>query len=432
MAWDFETEPEFQRELDWMDAFVREEVEPLDLVLENPFDKSDERAMQAVAPLQEQVRERGLWACHLGPELGGLGYGQLKLGLMNEILGRSSWAPSVFGCQAPDSGNAEILAYYGSDEQKKKYLQPLLDGKISSCYSMTEPHAGADPTLFTTSAVKDGDDWVINGEKWFSSNARWSSFLIVMAVTDPDVSPYQGMSMLIVPADTPGVNILRNVGIGGETESQAGGAYIRYENVRVSSDHMLGAPGSAFVIAQTRLGGGRIHHAMRTVGQLKRCFDMMCERALSRSTRDGRLADYQLVQDKIADSYIEIEQFKLLVLRTAWLIDKYNDYRKTRKDIAAIKVAMPKVYHDVVQRAMQIHGALGVSNEMPFTSMMVAAQVMGIADGPTEVHKITIAKQVLRDYKAVDGLMPSAHIPTRTAAAREQYAELLEQEVGNL
>jgi acyl-CoA dehydrogenase len=195
---------------------------------------------------------------------------------------------------------------------------------------------------------------------------------------------------------------------------------------------MLGAPGSAFVIAQTRLGGGRIHHAMRTVGQLKRCFDMMCERALSRSTRDGRLADYQMVQEKIADSYIEIEQFKLLVLRTAWLIDKYNDYRKTRKDIAAIKVAMPKVYHDVAQRAMQIHGALGISNEMPFSSMMMGAQIMGIADGPTEVHKVTIAKQVLRDYKAVDGLFPSAHIPTRRAAAREQYAELLEQEVGNL
>ncbi len=415
-----------------MDAFVREEVEPLDLVLENPFDKSDERAMKLVKPLQARIKERGLWACHLGPELGGLGYGQLKLGLMNEILGRSSWAPSVFGCQAPDSGNAEILAHYGSDAQKKKYLQPLLDGEISSCYSMTEPHAGADPTLFTTRAVKDGDDWVINGEKWFSSNARWSSFLIVMAVTDPDVSPYEGMSMLIVPTDTPGVNIVRNVGIGTEPESHAGHAYIRYENVRVSSDHMLGEPGSAFVIAQTRLGGGRIHHAMRTVGQLKRCFDMMCERALSRTTRDGRLADYQLVQDKIADSYIEIEQFKLLVLRTAWLIDKYNDYRKTRKDIAAIKVAMPKVYHDVAQRAMQIHGALGISNEMPFSSMMIAAQIMGIADGPTEVHKVTIAKQVLRDYKAVDGLFPSAHIPTRRAAAREQYADLLEQEVGNL
>jgi len=432
MAWDFETEPEFQRELDWMDAFVRDEVEPLDLVFHEPYDKTDAKAMSVVRPLQERVKEHGLWACHLGPELGGPGYGQLKLGLMNEILGRSRFAPSVFGCQAPDSGNAEILAHYGSDAQKAKYLQPLLDGEISSCYSMTEPHAGADPTLFKTRAVRDGDDWVINGEKWFSSNARYSSFLIVMAVTDPDVSPYEGMSMLIVPRDTPGVNIVRNVGIGTESEEHASHGYMRYEDVRVSADHMLGAPGSAFVIAQTRLGGGRIHHAMRTVGQLQRCFDMMCERALSRSTRDGRLADYQLVQDKIADSYIEIEQFRLLVLRTAWLIDKYNDYRKTRKDIAAIKVAMPKVYHDVAQRAMQIHGALGISNEMPFSSMMVAAQVMGIADGPTEVHKVTIAKQVLRDYKAVDGLYPSAHIPTRKTAARERFAELLEQEVGNL
>ena len=432
MAWDFETEPEFQRELDWMDDFVREEVEPLDLLFEHPYDKRDRRAMAVVRPLQQQVRERGLWACHLGPELGGLGYGQVKLGLMNEILGRSFWAPTIFGCQAPDSGNAEILAHYGSEEQKKRYLQPLLDGEISSCYSMTEPHAGADPTLFTTRAVRDGDDWVINGEKWFSSNARWASFLIVMAVTDPDVSPYEGMSMLIVPADTPGVEILRNVGIGNEPEGEGGHAHIRYENVRVSNDHMLGKPGSAFVIAQTRLGGGRIHHAMRTVGQLKRCFDMMCERALSRETRDGRLADYQLVQDKIADSYIEIEQFRLLVLRTAWLIDRHNDYRKTRKDIAAIKVAMPKVYHDVVQRAMQIHGALGISNEMPFSSMMVGAQVMAIADGPTEVHKVTIAKQVLRDHRAHPGLFPSAHLPTRRAAARERYASLLEREVGNL
>ena len=432
MAWDFETEDEFQRELNWMDAFVRDEVEPLDYVLSDPYDKSDELAMKILKPLQAQVKERGLWACHLGADLGGPGFGQLKLGLMNEILGRSGWAPSVFGCQAPDSGNAEILAHYGSDEQKKKYLHPLLEGEISSCYSMTEPHAGADPTLFKTRAVKDGDDWVINGEKWFSSNARYASFLIVMAVTHPDVSPYEGMSMLIVPTDTPGVNIVRNVGVGTESEEHASHAYIKYENVRVSGDHMLGAPGSAFVIAQTRLGGGRIHHAMRTVGQLKRCFDMMCERALSRETRDGRLADYQLVQDKIADSYIEIEQFKLLVLRTAWLIDKYNDYRKTRKDIAAIKVAMPKVYHDVAQRAMQVHGALGISNEMPFSRMMVGAQVMAIADGPTEVHKVTIAKQVLRDYKPVDGLFPSAHIPTRRAAARERYAELLEQEVANL
>ncbi len=432
MAWDFETEPEFQRELEWIDRFVRDEVEPLDFVLGDAYDKSDKQALAIVRPLQEQVKERGLWACHLGADLGGPGFGQLKLALMNELLGRSRWAPTVFGCQAPDSGNAEILAHYGSPSQKEKYLQPLLEGQISSCYSMTEPHAGADPTLFTTRAVKDGDDWVINGEKWFSSNARYASFLIVMAVTDPDVSPYEGMSMLIVPADAPGVNIVRNVGVGTESDEHASHAYIRYEDVRVPADHMLGKPGSAFVIAQTRLGGGRIHHAMRTMAQLRRAFDMMCERALSRETRQGRLAEFQMVQEKIADSYIEIEQFRLLVLRTAWLIDKYNDYKRTRKDIAAIKVAMPKVYHDVAQRAMQIHGALGVSNEMPFSAMMVGAQVMGIADGPTEVHKLTIAKQVLREYKAVDGLWPSGHLPTRRAAARERFADLLEREVENL
>ncbi len=432
MPWDFETEPEFQRELNWLDAFVRNEVEPLDVMLDNPYDKSDARMMKLIRPLQEQVKERGLWACHLGPELGGPGYGQLKLALMNEILGRSRFAPSVFGCQAPDSGNAEILAHYGSESQKQKYLQPLLDGEISSCYSMTEPHAGADPTLFTTRAERNGDEWVVNGEKWFSSNARYSSFLIVMAVTNPDVSPYEGMSMIIVPTQTPGVNIVRNVGVGTEREEHGAHGYIRYENVRVPADHVLGNPGSAFVIAQTRLGGGRIHHAMRTIAQLGKAFDMMCERALSRETRNGKLASLGVVQEQIADSWIEIEQFRLLVLRTAWLIDKYQDYRKVRKDIAAVKVAMPKVYHDVARRAMHLHGALGISNEMPFASMLLAAEVMGIADGPTEVHKVTVTRQVLRDYKAVDGLWPTGHLPTRRAAARERYAHVLDLEVGNL
>ena len=432
MPWDFETEPEFQRELNWMTAFLRDEVEPLDLVLGDPYDKSDTKAQALIRPLQEQVKERGLWACHLGPELGGPGYGQLKLALMNEILGRSSFAPSIFGCQAPDSGNAEILAHYGSASQKKKFLQPLLDGEISSCYSMTEPHAGADPTLFTTRAERDGDEWVINGEKWFSSNARYSSFLIVMTVTDPTISAYEGMSMIIVPTDSPGVNIVRNVGVGTESEEDASHGYVRYENVRVPADHVLGEPGSAFVIAQTRLGGGRIHHAMRTIAQLNKAFDMMCERALSRETRKGKLASLGVVQEQIADSWIEIEQFRLLVLRTAWLIDKYQDYKKVRKDIAAVKVAMPKVYHDVVQRAMHLHGALGVSNEMPFARMLMGAEVMGIADGPTEVHKVTVARQVLRDYKAVDGLWPSGHLPTRRAAARERFADALELDVGNL
>jgi acyl-CoA dehydrogenase len=432
MSWDFETDAEFQRELDWITEFVREEVEPLDLVLGDPYDKSDKRAMSIVKPLQQTVKDRGLWACHLGPELGGQGYGQLKLALMQELLGRSGWAPSVFGCQAPDSGNAEILAHYGSESQKARYLQPLLDGEISSCYSMTEPHAGADPTLFKTTAVRDGDDWVINGQKWFSSNARFSSFLISMVVTDPEASPYNGMSMFIVPTDTPGVNIVRNVGVGTERAEEGSHAYIHYEDVRVPADHLLGEPGSAFVIAQTRLGGGRIHHAMRTIAQVRRAFDMMCERALSRNTRGGKLAELQMVQEKIADSWIEIEQFRLLVLRTAWMIDKHNDYRRVRKDIAAVKVAMPKVYHDVVQRAMHIHGALGVSNEMPFSRMLIAAEVMGIADGPTEVHKVTIARQVLRDYEAVEGLWPSQHLPSRRDAAHKKFADVLELEVGNL
>jgi acyl-CoA dehydrogenase len=240
------------------------------------------------------------------------------------------------------------------------------------------------------------------------------------------------MSMFIVPTDTPGVNIIRNVGVGTESSEHASHAYIRYENVRVPADHLLGKPGGAFVIAQTRLGGGRIHHAMRTIAQLRRAFDMMCERALSRDVRGGKLADLQMTQEKIADSWIEIEQFRLLVLRTAWLIDRYKDYKKVRKDIAAVKVAMPKVLHDVVYRAMHLHGSLGVSNEMPFTSMLIGAAVMGIADGPTEVHKITVARQVLRDYKATDGLFPSGHIPSRREALRERFADLLEAEVGNL
>ncbi|MGA9276233.1 acyl-CoA dehydrogenase family protein [Ilumatobacter sp.] len=428
MAWDFETDPEFQEQLDWMDEFVTNEVEPLDLVLDDPYDKSDAAGLALITPLQEQVRERGLWACHLGPELGGPGYGQVKLALMNQILGRSRFAPSVFGCQAPDSGNAEILAHYGSDAQKERYLQPLLDGTISSCYSMTEPHGGADPTMFTTTAVQDGDEWIINGEKWFSSNAKFASFFIVMVVTNPDVSAYEGMSMFIVPAETPGVNIIRNTGIGSETEAEGSHAYMHYDNVRVSNDHLLGDPGSAFAIAQTRLGGGRIHHAMRTIAQVEAAFAMMCERALSRQTRNGPLASLGVVQEQIADTWIEIEQFKLLVLRTAWKIDKYNDYRKVRKDISAVKVAMPKVYHDVALRAMHLHGALGVSNEMPFTGMLIASEVMALADGPTEVHKTTVARQVLREHKPVDGLWPSAHIPARKAAARAKYAAYFERE----
>ncbi|HXX89695.1 MAG TPA: acyl-CoA dehydrogenase family protein [Acidimicrobiales bacterium] len=433
MAWDFETEPEFQAKLDWADAFVRDEVEPLDLVWGGlEFTPLDDTRRKVVDPLKQEVRHQRLWATHLGPELGGEGYGQLKLSLLNEILGRSSWAPIVFGCQAPDTGNAEIIAHYGTPGQKDRYLRPLLEGEIFSCYSMTEPHAGADPTMFTTSAVKDGDEWVINGWKFFSSNARTASFLIVMAVTNPDVSAYAGMSMFLVPADTPGIEIVRNVGLAGEREGEGSHALIHYQDVRVPSEALLGGEGQAFAIAQTRLGGGRIHHAMRTIGMAKRALDMMCERALSRHTQGSVLGDKQFVQGYIADSYAQLVQFRLFVLYTAWSIDKHNDYRKVRKDIAAVKVLMPGVLHDIAWRAMQVHGALGVSNEMPFSRMMLGASVLGLADGPTEVHKVTIARQVLRDYQPSDDLWPTTHLPKLRAAAREKYAAYLEHEVGNL
>ena len=431
--WDFETEPEFQAKLDWADAFVREEVEPLDLVWGGlEFTPPDDTLRKVITPLKTEVRRQKLWATHLGPELGGEGYGQLKLSLLNEILGRSSWAPIIFGCQAPDTGNAEIIAHYGTPEQKEHYLRPLLEGELFSCYSMTEPHAGADPTMFETRAERDGDEWVLNGWKFFSSNAKTASFLIVMAVTNPDVSPYKGMSMFLVPTSTPGINIVRNVGLGGEPLGHGSHALIHYEDVHVPNDALLGGEGQAFAIAQTRLGGGRIHHAMRTIGMAKQALDMMCERALSRETQGSILADKQFVQGYIADSYAQLMQFRLFVLYTAWSIDKHNDYRKVRKDIAAVKVLMPDVLHDIAQRALQVHGALGVSNEMPFHRMMLAASVLGLADGPTEVHKVTVARQVLRDYRPSEDLWPTQHLPKRVAAARAKFAEYIEHEVGNL
>jgi acyl-CoA dehydrogenase len=433
MAWDFETEPEFQRKLDWADEFVREEVEPLDLLWgHQQFVPLDETRRKIVDPLKERVREQDLWATHLGPELGGQGYGQLRLALLNEILGRSQWAPIVFGCQAPDTGNAEIIAHYGTAEQQEKYLQPLLDGEMFSCYSMTEPHAGADPTMFKTRAVKDGDEWVINGWKYFSSNAKTSTFLIVMAVTNPDVSPYKGMSMFLVPTDTRGVDIVRNVGLHGEPLNEGFHALIHYDDVRVPKEALLGGEGQAFAIAQTRLGGGRIHHAMRTIGLAQKALDMMCERALSRETQGSLLADKQFVQGYIADSYAQLVQFRLFVLYTAWEIDKYNDYKRVRKDIATAKVVMPTVLHDIAWRAMQVHGALGTTNEMPFFGMIHGAGVLGLADGPTEVHKVTVARQVLRDYKPSDDVWPTEWLPKKLEAARARFAELLDHHVGNL
>jgi acyl-CoA dehydrogenase len=418
--WDFSTEPEFQAKLDWMDAFIRDEVEPLDLVYGGKaYQPLDEETRPIVEPLKAQVREKGLWACHLGPDLGGQGYGQLKLALMNELIGRSPWASVIFGCQAPDTGNAEIIAMYGTEEQKARYLKPLLDGECFSGFSMTEPHAGSDPRLFRTRAVRDGDGWVITGEKYFTSNAANAAFLIVMAVTDPDAHPYQRMSMFLVPTDTPGVEIVRNISTMGH-RGDGGHAHIRYNDAPVGPEALLGEVGGAFAISQARLGGGRIHHAMRTVAAVKKAFDMMCERALSRETHDGNLAGKQLVQAAIADSYIEIQQFRLLILHTAWLIDQ-SSTKEARTQIAACKVAAARVFHDVVYRAMHIHGALGVSSDTPLARLWQSAPLMGIMDGPTEVHQSSIARRVLRQYEPATGPWPTEYLPDKIAAAREKF-----------
>ncbi|MGH9098509.1 MAG: acyl-CoA dehydrogenase family protein, partial [Acidimicrobiales bacterium] len=329
------------------------------------------------------------------------------------------------------TGNAEIIAHYGTEKQKETYLLPLLNGEVFSCYSMTEPQAGSDPQQFTTSAVQDGDEWVINGWKFFSSNARTAAFLIVMAITDPDVSIYQGASMFLVPTDTPGVDIARHVGLAGESEGEGMHALIHYDNVRVPAENLLGGAGQAFAIAQTRLGGGRVHHAMRTVAVCQRALDLLCERVLSRETQGSLLARKQFIQGDIADSYAELQQFRLLVLYTAWEIDQVKDYRRTRKNIAAIKALTPKVVHDAVWRSMHAHGALGVSNEMPFGSMWMMAPVMSVVDGPTEVHKVTVAREVLKGYQPAPGLWPTAHLPAQREAAREKLAAHIEHVVGN-
>ena len=354
MAWDFSTEPEFEAKLEWMRTFVREEIMPLETLAERwRTPEGREEFAKITAPMKEEVKRQDLWAAHLPPDMGGKGFGQVKLGLMHEILGQCVYAPSIFGNQAPDSGNAELIAVGGTDEQKEQWMQPLLDGKIRSCFSMTEPGAGADPTLLTTQAVLDGDEWVINGHKWFSSNASISDFLIVMCKTnlDPDAAPYRSFSMILVPTNTAGVNILRDVPTMGEpdhkTGEPGGHAEILYENVRVPKENIIGNPGDGFALAQKRLGPGRIHHAMRWLGQSSRAFDMLCERALTRYVHGSLLAEKQMIQDWVAESYAEMQAARLLTLQAAWKMDQLHaqgrHYSDARVEIGLIKFWGAKV-----------------------------------------------------------------------------------------
>ncbi len=432
VPWDFSTEPEFQKKLDWMAGFVREQIWPLETLLDELGWDGLERAL---SPLQEEVRAQSLWAAHLDPELGGQGFGQVKLGLMHEILGTSPIAPLAFGNAAPDSGNSEILAIAGTPEQKDRYLEPLLAGDLKSAFSMTEPEtAGSDPTLLQTTAIRDGDQWVINGRKWFSSNASIADFLIVMAVTDPEARPHQRASMLIVDVDTPGVNIIRDVATMEHPYDSFGRygnhAEIVYEDVRVPAQALLGAEGAGFLIAQQRLYPGRIHHCMRWLGVARRAFDMLCERSLYRYAHGSTLSKHQTVQNWIADSVAEMQAARLMTLHAAWKMDT-EGVLAARTDIALIKFFGARVLHDVVDRALQAHGALGYSTDLPLEAMYRFARAARIYDGPDEVHRTSVARQVLRGYEPPPAGVPSQHVPTRREAARRQFAGLLETITAN-
>lgn len=403
MAWDFSTEPEFQEKLDWIKRFCEEEVEPLHHIFPHAVRLPDPKVKALVKGLQAQIKEQGLWALFLDEELGGPGFGQLKLALVNEILGRYPAAPQLFGAAAPDTGNMELLAAYGTPEQKERWLTPMLNQEMWSAYSMTEPQGGSDPNLFRTTAIRDGEEWVINGEKWFTSAGRVADLLFVMTVN----------GMFVVPRTTPGVEIM---------PEPRNHNHVIYRDVRVPLDHLLGPEDGAKVLAQRRLGGGRIHHAMRTIAQCQLAFDMMCERALSRESHGKTIAEHQMVQEKIAESYAQIRMLRLLVLETAWKIDNTST-QEARTDIAAVKFTMAKVLREVSFNALQIHGALGTTNLTPLQDMYAAAPTMGIADGADEVHKSTVARRILKNYRPHEGYWPREYIPAKKAAAWQKYED---------
>ena len=429
MAWDFSTEPDFEEKLEWMRGFMRAEVFPLETL-----GLSSSELDRLAAPLQGEVKKRGLWAAHLHPDLGGQGFGQVKLGLMHEIIGQSKFGPIVFGNQAPDSGNSEILALHASAEQRKTYLEPLLAGDKRSCFAMTEPGAGADPTLLATSAVADGDDWVLNGDKWFATNATRADFFLVMAVTDPDAAAHERASVLIVDRGTEGLEITRDIPSMEDPEAKPDAfeshSEVRLRDVRVPRAAILGRRGGGFRIAQERLGPGRIHHCMRWLGQAKRAFDMLCERSLYRRAFGGPLSEKQTVQNWIADSAAEIQAARLMTLHAAWRMDREGT-RAARQDIAMIKYFGAKVLHDVIDRAIQIHGSLGFSSDLPLEEMYRRARAARIYDGPDEVHRQTVARLILRGYRVPEGEIPTEHVPTRRREALDRFAAMLDRATAN-
>ena len=395
---DFNPSPEVaqlrERVLDFMDAEIypqeREIMEALDAEVGAgvPYP-------QNLVAVREKARGEGLWNLFMPDERFGPGLTNWEYGLLCEEMGRSPMAaPMAFNCSAPDTGNMEILAEHGTPEQRERWLEPLLEGKIRSCFSMTEPEvSGSDPTLLQARAWLDGDEWVVDGHKWFTSGAVGADLAIAMVVTDPDAPPYSRASMILVPTDAPGFNLIRPVPVMGH-DGGPGHCEIRYEDCRVPAESLLGPQQAGFVIAQDRLGPGRIHHCMRAIGTAERAIEMMCRRASERESFGGKLADKQFIQDFVAKSRMEIDQARLLTLYAAWKMDTAGK-RAARQEISMIKVIAANVVMDVLDRSIQTHGSLGMTDDTPLAMMWRYSRMLRIADGPDEVHKMVIARREL-------------------------------------
>ena len=394
---DFQPSDEMQEFLRVVRKYVETELHALEVEARGKTHAEIEPKLQE---LRKQNRERDWWLPQLPKEHGGLGLSVLEHGLLSAELGRSFYGHYTFNCQAPDAGNLEILLQYGTESQKEKYVKPLMEGKIRSCFSMTEPEfAGSNPIHMGTRAVHEGDEWVINGHKWFTSSADGAEFAIVMAVTDPDGPAHNRASMIIVPTSTPGFTLERNINVMGHVgEGHASHGEIRYENCRVPYENVLGGEGAGFTIAQDRLGPGRIHHCMRWIGICERSFDLMCIQARTREINPGEpLSTKQFVQGWIAESRVEINAARLVVLDAAWKIDKYGA-KQTREEISLIKFYVAGVLQRVVDRAIQAHGAAGLTDEFPLSTYYRNERAGRIYDGPDEVHKVSAARQILKRY----------------------------------
>jgi acyl-CoA dehydrogenase len=415
---DFSPSPRVEELSGRIAAFLDEHVYPVELEALKALDEEVGPGVpypEILVELRNKAKADGLWNLFLPGEEHGGGLTNWEYGMLCEEMGRSIVSPMVFNCSAPDTGNAEIILEHGTDEQKDRWLGPLLEGEIRSAFSMTEPEtAGSDPTGLRGRAELDGDEWVINAHKWFTSGAVGASIVIAMVVTDPEAAPHKRASMILVPTDAPGYNLIRPVSVMGH-DGGPGHCEIRYEDCRVPASNLLGPRGDGFKIAQDRLGPGRIHHCMRAIGAAERALEMMCKRANTRVAFGSTLGEKQFVQDFIATSRIEIDAARWLVLNAAWQMDTYGK-REARQAISLTKVSAANVVMDVLDRAIQVHGSLGMTDDTPLAVMWRQLRMLRLADGPDEVHKMVIAMRELNRWRAEDAA-PQNGKPQPAAAA---------------